>query len=110
MHYGSSYFSKQKGKPTLVAKMKGEKIGQRKALSQTDCLKINELYGCLDDVKLVSNRHVHFPISIFIILPLFLGEKILYAMQNIRNLKINHRLERISPKKFKFIIKCVFLF
>ncbi|CAH1711873.1 unnamed protein product [Chironomus riparius] len=57
MHYGSSYFSKQKGKSTLLAKMKDEKIGQRRALSQTDCLKINELYGCLDDVKLAKKYY-----------------------------------------------------
>jgi Astacin (Peptidase family M12A) len=49
MHYGKSYFAKTKGKPTLTARMPGvAKLGQRKALSQTDCLKVNDLYGCLD--------------------------------------------------------------
>jgi hypothetical protein len=55
MHYGSSFFAKEKSKPTIIAKMKGEKLGQRKALTQTDCLKVNDLYGCLDDLKMVSN-------------------------------------------------------
>lgn len=49
MHYGMNAFSKVKGKPTLTAKMTGKKLGQRKSLSKTDCLKINDLYGCLDD-------------------------------------------------------------
>jgi hypothetical protein len=53
MHYGATYFSKEKGKQTLIPKMKGEKLGQRRMLSQTDCLKVNELYGCLDDIKMV---------------------------------------------------------
>ena len=48
MHYGKSYFSKTKGKPTLSPRMSGIKLGQRKALSVTDCLKVNDLYGCLD--------------------------------------------------------------
>jgi Astacin (Peptidase family M12A) len=52
MHYGKSYFSKSKGKPTMTVKMVGAKIGQRVALSKTDCLKINDLYQCLDKPKL----------------------------------------------------------
>lgn len=56
MHYGSSFFAKEKGKSTLIPKMKGEKIGQRKGLTQIDCLKVNDLYGCLDDLKLVSSN------------------------------------------------------
>lgn len=48
MHYGKGYFSKTKGKPTMTARMAGVKLGQRKALSVTDCLKVNDLYGCLD--------------------------------------------------------------
>lgn len=53
MHYGKYYFSKGKGKPTITAKMPGIKsLGQRKAMSKTDCLKINDLYGCLDNPKL----------------------------------------------------------
>uniref|UniRef100_A0A1B0C2R2 Metalloendopeptidase n=1 Tax=Glossina palpalis gambiensis TaxID=67801 RepID=A0A1B0C2R2_9MUSC len=48
MHYGEYYFSKKKGKkPTLTPLQPGVRIGQRKTLSKTDCLKINDLYGCL---------------------------------------------------------------
>ncbi|EEB14095.1 Low choriolytic enzyme precursor, putative [Pediculus humanus corporis] len=48
MHYGKYFFSKEKGKPTITPKMPGvKKLGQRKAMSKTDCLKINDLYGCL---------------------------------------------------------------
>ncbi|XP_055850323.1 hatching enzyme 1.2 [Episyrphus balteatus] len=48
MHYGAYYFSKKKGeKPTVTPLKPGIKIGQRRTLSKTDCLKINELYGCL---------------------------------------------------------------
>lgn len=57
MHYGKSYFSKSKGKPTLVSRTPGVKLGQRKALSQTDCLKVNDLYGCLDDPKLMKKYY-----------------------------------------------------
>lgn len=53
MHYGANFFSKQKGKATLIPKMKGEKLGQRKGLTKSDCLKVNDLYGCLDDLKMV---------------------------------------------------------
>jgi hypothetical protein len=52
MHYGKNYFSKNKGKPTMTTKMAGVKIGQRVALSKTDCLKINDLYQCLDKPRL----------------------------------------------------------
>lgn len=49
MHYGEYYFSKKKGKkPTITPLQPGIKIGQRKTLSKTDCLKINDLYGCLE--------------------------------------------------------------
>ncbi|GLG93840.1 Seminal metalloprotease 1 [Gryllus bimaculatus] len=48
MHYGKYYFSKEKGKPTIVPKKKDAKLGQRWSMSTTDCLKINDLYGCLD--------------------------------------------------------------
>lgn len=36
-----------KGKPTIIPKIDGKTIGQRKMMSKTDCLKINDLYGCL---------------------------------------------------------------
>jgi hypothetical protein len=57
MHYGKTYFSKQKGKQTLTPRMAGVKLGQRRALSKTDCLKINDLYGCLDDQKLARKYY-----------------------------------------------------
>ncbi|XP_064550785.1 hatching enzyme 1.2 [Drosophila montana] len=48
MHYGEYYFSKKKGqKPTMTPLQPGVRIGQRKTISQIDCLKINDLYGCL---------------------------------------------------------------
>ncbi|XP_053669382.1 hatching enzyme 1.2-like [Anopheles marshallii] len=52
MHYGKNYFSIGKGKPTIETKMPGIKLGQRQALSKTDCLKINDLYRCLDNPKI----------------------------------------------------------
>ncbi|XP_053945031.1 hatching enzyme 1.2 isoform X1 [Anastrepha ludens] len=49
MHYGEFYFSKKKGeKPTMTPLQPGVRIGQRKTISKTDCLKINDLYGCLN--------------------------------------------------------------
>lgn len=57
MHYGKSYFSKAKGKPTMTARMANIKLGQRRGLSKTDCLKINDLYGCLDDPKLMKKYY-----------------------------------------------------
>ncbi|XP_065200288.1 hatching enzyme 1.2-like [Planococcus citri] len=47
MHYGRTFFSISKSKPTISVKQKGKTIGQRKMLSKTDCLKVNDLYGCL---------------------------------------------------------------
>ncbi|XP_044008445.1 hatching enzyme 1.2-like [Aphidius gifuensis] len=49
MHYGSFYFSKNPGKPTITPKIPGAILGQRKSMTKTDCLKVNELYGCLND-------------------------------------------------------------
>lgn len=49
MHYGSNFFSFSRNKPTIVPKVKGVTIGQRIMLSKTDCLKVNQLYGCLDE-------------------------------------------------------------
>lgn len=49
MHYGSFYFSKNPRKPTITPKIPGAIIGQRKSMTKTDCLKVNELYGCLND-------------------------------------------------------------
>lgn len=41
------YHSVAKGKQTIIPKIEGKTIGQRKMMSKTDCLKINDLYGCL---------------------------------------------------------------
>ncbi|XP_063859750.1 zinc metalloproteinase nas-4-like isoform X1 [Scylla paramamosain] len=49
MHYGSNFFSYNLNKPTIIPKVKGAKIGQRIMISKLDCLKLNELYGCLDN-------------------------------------------------------------
>lgn len=50
MHYGRTFFAKDKKKPTLTAKQLAGNVvqlGQRKGLSTTDCLKVNQLYGCI---------------------------------------------------------------
>lgn len=41
--------SRNRTRPTLVTKQRGTKIGQRINLSKLDCLKLNALYGCLDE-------------------------------------------------------------
>ncbi|XP_019762613.2 hatching enzyme 1.2 isoform X1 [Dendroctonus ponderosae] len=52
MHYGKHFFSKSKSKPTITTKMgHTKKIGQRKAMSKGDCLKLNDLYGCLSNSR-----------------------------------------------------------
>lgn len=51
MHYGRGYFAKDRREPTLTVKQEGggpKRIGQRGGLSTTDCLKVNQLYGCLE--------------------------------------------------------------
>lgn len=58
MHYGKSFFSSGKGRPTITPKTKGAKLGQREAMSKTDCLKVNDLYGCLD--KSVAARRKYY--------------------------------------------------
>lgn len=86
MHYGSTYFSKEKKKPTLIPKMKDVKIGQRRALSVSDCLKINDLYGCLDDLKMVSLKFTEFfNLELFSYLS-SLGTEILHKMPDFRYL------------------------
>uniref|UniRef100_A0A8D8SAJ5 Metalloendopeptidase n=2 Tax=Cacopsylla melanoneura TaxID=428564 RepID=A0A8D8SAJ5_9HEMI len=47
MHYGPYFFSADKSKPTITPKHSASRMGQRKMMSKTDCLKINDLYGCL---------------------------------------------------------------
>ncbi|XP_049808643.1 hatching enzyme 1.2-like isoform X1 [Schistocerca nitens] len=63
MHYGAYFFSKEKGKPTIVAKNRGVKLGQRRAMSKTDCLKINDLYGCL--TKSAYHRRKYYTLCNF---------------------------------------------
>ncbi|XP_069692116.1 hatching enzyme 1.2-like isoform X2 [Periplaneta americana] len=63
MHYGAYYFSKGKGLPTITPKKKGIKLGQRSAMSETDCLKINDLYGCLD--KSLYHRRKYYTLCKF---------------------------------------------
>lgn len=59
MHYGRAYFAKDRKQPTLTAKQgtRGKirgasadsvKLGQRNGLSKTDCLKLNDLYRCME--------------------------------------------------------------
>jgi hypothetical protein len=50
--------SKTRGQPTIIPKKENVKLGQRKALSKTDCLKINDLYGCLNK-SVYHNRKYH---------------------------------------------------
>lgn len=53
MHYGKHFFSKSKSKPTITPKMvQNKQIGQRKSMSKGDCLKLNDLYKCLDNPKM----------------------------------------------------------
>ncbi|XP_042240578.1 hatching enzyme 1.2-like isoform X2 [Homarus americanus] len=49
MHYGKNFFSYSKNLPTIVPKVENATIGQRIMLSKLDCIKLNDLYGCLDD-------------------------------------------------------------
>ncbi|RLU24975.1 hypothetical protein DMN91_003066, partial [Ooceraea biroi] len=51
MHYGSYFFSVDPMKPTLTPRTPGVTIGQRRAMSKTDCLKLNDLYGCLNSTE-----------------------------------------------------------
>ncbi|KAF7992606.1 hypothetical protein HCN44_004950 [Aphidius gifuensis] len=52
MHYGSYSFSiDPKRKPTITSKIPGIIVGQRENMTITDCLKVNKLYGCLDNLS-----------------------------------------------------------
>ncbi|XP_050527087.1 hatching enzyme 1.2-like [Daktulosphaira vitifoliae] len=57
MHYGKNFFSVGKGKPTMEPKIPGKTIGQRKMLSKTDCLKINNLYDCLGTAPKFNRKY-----------------------------------------------------
>lgn len=46
MHYGWNYFAIDDTKPTILPKVKGTEIGNRKAMSPTDVDKINTMYKC----------------------------------------------------------------
>lgn len=50
-------YSIGKGKPTITAKHPGARLGQRKMLSKTDCLKVNQLYGCLDKSRHTQRKY-----------------------------------------------------
>ncbi|XP_037776791.1 zinc metalloproteinase nas-4-like [Penaeus monodon] len=60
MHYGSHFFSSSRDKPTIVPKVEGVEIGQRRMLSKTDCLKVNQLYGCLDGDAFKRAKYLAF--------------------------------------------------
>lgn len=55
--YSGFFLSKGKGKPTITAKHPGAKLGQRKMMSKTDCLKLNDLYGCLEKSKYSQRKY-----------------------------------------------------
>ncbi|XP_028139655.1 hatching enzyme 1.2-like [Diabrotica virgifera virgifera] len=64
MHYGKFFFAKKKGRPTITTKQPhGAGIGQRKAMSKGDCLKLNDLYGCYKDP---SKRRKYYTICNFL--------------------------------------------
>ncbi|XP_045621236.2 hatching enzyme 1.2 [Procambarus clarkii] len=46
MHYGPNAFARDPSKPTLVPKLAGVHIGQRRGLSQMDVEGVNRLYQC----------------------------------------------------------------
>ncbi|CAL4206890.1 unnamed protein product, partial [Meganyctiphanes norvegica] len=46
MHYGPYAFAKDRSKPTIIPRMAKEEIGQRRAFSKSDILKLNRLYSC----------------------------------------------------------------
>ncbi|CAG0904917.1 unnamed protein product, partial [Cyprideis torosa] len=56
MHYGSKHFS-VKGKRTILPKKSGVVIGQRVNLSKTDCMKLNAMYGCLDQDAFAREKY-----------------------------------------------------
>lgn len=74
MHYGATYFSKGLG-PTITVKKKylkkssddyeetplGESlnIGQRIGMTKFDCLKVNDLYGCLSESDTLKLKYYH---------------------------------------------------
>ncbi|XP_039284218.1 low choriolytic enzyme isoform X1 [Nilaparvata lugens] len=57
MHYGKYFFSTNKSKPVITPKFPATKLGQRKMLSKTDCLKVNQLYGCLEKSKYSQKKY-----------------------------------------------------
>lgn len=75
MHYGSTYFSKSKAMNTITVKKKylkknadvmsetplGESlnIGQRVGMTKFDCLKVNDLYGCLSPKSAAKMKYYH---------------------------------------------------
>lgn len=60
MHYGPLFFSKDKRskKTTIVPLSQSAKIGQRNMLSKTDCMKVNQAFGCFDPMKDWNNKKI----------------------------------------------------
>ncbi|XP_069195161.1 zinc metalloproteinase nas-15 [Procambarus clarkii] len=46
MHYGPYAFAKERTKPTIIPRQTGQEIGQRRAFSEKDVLKLQLLYNC----------------------------------------------------------------
>ncbi|XP_050718047.1 zinc metalloproteinase nas-15-like isoform X2 [Eriocheir sinensis] len=46
MHYGPYAFAKDRTKPTIIPRVKGAEIGQRRAFSAKDIEKLQNLYNC----------------------------------------------------------------
>lgn len=46
MHYGPYAFSKDRSRPTIIPRTTGVEIGQRRAFSKSDVLKLQKLYNC----------------------------------------------------------------
>ena len=53
-------FSKDKRskKTTIVPLSQSAKIGQRNMLSKTDCMKVNQAFGCFDPMKDWNNKKI----------------------------------------------------
>ncbi|KAK7080142.1 Meprin A subunit beta [Halocaridina rubra] len=46
MHYGPYAFAKDRRRPTIIPRTTGAEIGQRRAFSNSDILKLQKLYNC----------------------------------------------------------------
>jgi hypothetical protein len=52
MHYAYNNFAINMSVPTIWPKAATKYFGQRIGLSQIDCMKLNELYGCFEEKRL----------------------------------------------------------